>query len=225
MLSFPNLLLDLVHPLIHNGWSRTSGSVPRSSWRNLRDGGAPRGGELTGVAGGRRSIEFLPVMINRAGAVIAPEVIRGMPELSCNPVSSHLRLRSPSVIHCSPALVIPGANEEAVIDPRGQRPLCSAGSYQPGRSSGFRTKTPPVWNSARWGLIGRPAGPPPQSAHVVFPSAPSEESCSRTSRDESERRGGGARRQPPPEDPERSAPCNLVGVFGQPCVGHSWRGR
>lgn len=86
--------------------------------------------ELTGVTRGQRFIEFLPVMINRAGVVIASEVIRGMPELSCNPVSLHLRLRFPSLIHCSLRLVIPGANEEPVIDLRGQRPLCSTGSYQ-----------------------------------------------------------------------------------------------
>lgn len=86
------------------------------------------GGELTGVTGGQRFIELPPVMINRAGVVIASEVIRGMPELSRNPVSLHLRL--PSLIHCPLLLVIPGANEEAVIDLRGQRPLCSAGSYQ-----------------------------------------------------------------------------------------------
>lgn len=108
--------------------------------------------ELTGVTGGQHVIEFLPVMINRAGVVIASEVIRGMPELSCNPVSLHLRLRFPSLIHCSPLLVIPRANEEAVIDPYGQRSLCSAGSYQrgPARSRcrhGFYAKTAKAWNS------------------------------------------------------------------------------
>lgn len=143
-------------------------------------------GELAGVTGGQRFMEFLPVMINRAGLVIASEVIRGMPELSCNPVSLHLRLHFPSLIHCSLLLVIPGANEEAVIDLRGQRPLCSAGSYQ--RSSGFNTKTAQVWNS--WCSGSFAIRPPPQSTHVVFflffPSAPSKESWSQTSRDESE---------------------------------------
>lgn len=110
--------------------------------------------ELTGVTGGQRVIEFLPVMINRAGVVIASEVIRGMPELSCNPVSLHLRLRFPSLIHCSPPLVIPRANEEAVIDPYGQRSLCSTGSYQrgPARADAstvffFQAKTEKAWNS------------------------------------------------------------------------------
>lgn len=135
MLSFYNLLLDLVFPLIHKECGYKSGSMPCCSSWNLW---SYKDGELAGVTGGQRFIEFLPVMINRAGVVIASEVIRGMPELSCNPVSLHLRLRFPSLIHCSLLLVIPGANEEAVIDLRGQRPLCSAGSYQ--RGSGFKPR-------------------------------------------------------------------------------------
>lgn len=70
-------------------------------------------------------MEVLPIMINRTGVLIASEVIRGMPELSCNPVSSHLRRRSSSLIHCSLLLVIFRANEEAVIDPCAQGRLCS----------------------------------------------------------------------------------------------------
>lgn len=37
-------------------------------------------------------MEFLSIMINKLGAVIALEVIRGMQELSFNPVSLHLFL-------------------------------------------------------------------------------------------------------------------------------------
>lgn len=159
-------------------------------------------------------------MINRAGVVIASEVIRGMPELSCNPVSLHLRLRFPSLIHCSRLLVIPGANEEAVIDPRGQRPLCSAGSYQRGLASA------PGFKPSLEFLVFRP---PPQSTHVSFffgfPSAPSEGSCSPASRDERERWAAARGSLAPPEDPGRPALCNPGAVLGQSCVGHSWRGR
>lgn len=81
--------------------------------------------ETVSSAGPPRStlMEFLPIMINRAGVLIASEVIRGMLELSCDPVSSHL---PPSLIHCSLLLVVLRANEEAVIDPCGQGRLCSA---------------------------------------------------------------------------------------------------
>lgn len=89
-----------------------------------------RGGELGGVGGGQPFMEFLPIMINRAGVLIASEVIRGMPELSCNPVSSHLRRRSPSLIHCCLLFASLRTNEEAVIDRRGQGGLCSASSYR-----------------------------------------------------------------------------------------------
>lgn len=184
MLSFPNLLPDPLHPPI----PAACRVVPRGTF------GIPAHhteGELTGVTGGQRLIEFLPVMIHRAGVVIASEVIRGMPELSCNPVSLHLRLRFPSLIHCPLLLVIPGANEEAVIDPRGQRPLCSARPYR--SRSGFKTKTAQVWNSC--------CGPASSSVHSPLFVFPSEESWSRASRDESEvvgsGEGGGGALAPP----------------------------
>lgn len=56
-------------------------------------------------------MEFLPIMINRAGVLIASEVIRGIPELSCNPVSSHFLLPFP-LFSCSWSF--------CVIDPSGQ---------------------------------------------------------------------------------------------------------
>lgn len=47
----------------------------------------PLDNELTQVSVGQPFMEFLSIMINKLGAVIAWEVIRGMLELSSNPVS------------------------------------------------------------------------------------------------------------------------------------------
>lgn len=44
---------------------------------------------------GQPFMEFLPIMINKVGVVIALEVISGMLELSCNPVSLHPSLGFP----------------------------------------------------------------------------------------------------------------------------------
>lgn len=52
----------------------------------------PPDSELMQVSRGQPFMEFLSIMINKLGAVIAWEVIRGMQELSCNPVSLHLCL-------------------------------------------------------------------------------------------------------------------------------------
>lgn len=53
----------------------------------------PPDNELTGVSEGQPFMEFLSIMINKLGLVIASEVISGMLELSCNPASSHLSPR------------------------------------------------------------------------------------------------------------------------------------
>lgn len=55
----------------------------------------PSDNELTQVNVGQPFMEFLPIMINKVGVVIALEVISGMLELSCNPVSLHPSLRFP----------------------------------------------------------------------------------------------------------------------------------
>lgn len=52
----------------------------------------PPDDELTGVSEGQPFMEFLSIMINKVGLVIASEVISGMLQLSCNPVSLHLSL-------------------------------------------------------------------------------------------------------------------------------------
>lgn len=52
----------------------------------------PPDSELTQVSVGQPFMEFLPIMINKVGVVIAVEVISGMPELSCNPLPLHLSL-------------------------------------------------------------------------------------------------------------------------------------
>lgn len=48
--------------------------------------------EFTQVSIGQPFMEFLPIMINKVGVVIALEVISGMQELSSYPVLLHLRL-------------------------------------------------------------------------------------------------------------------------------------
>lgn len=113
-------------------------------------------------------MEFLPIMINRAGVLIASEVIRGMPELSCNPVSSPLRRRSPSLIHCSLLLAGLPANEEAVIDRRGQGGLCSTSSYRRSAAPAdtgrflFREEDKKVPESCGWKASAAPRCPPPR---------------------------------------------------------------
>lgn len=55
----------------------------------------PPDSELMQVSRGQPFMEFLSIMINKLGAVIAQEVIRGMQELSCNPVSLQPGLQFP----------------------------------------------------------------------------------------------------------------------------------
>ena len=52
----------------------------------------PPDSELTRVSAGQPFMEFLPIMINKVGVLIALEVISGMPELSCNPLPLRLSL-------------------------------------------------------------------------------------------------------------------------------------
>ncbi len=52
----------------------------------------PPDNELTQVSVGQPFMEFLPIMINKVGVVIALEVISGMLELSSNLWSSFITL-------------------------------------------------------------------------------------------------------------------------------------